>query len=51
MACATVMEAYFGAVRLNHIHPAADLEAVHKTFFSCHEPAKDREFVFTRYAP
>jgi hypothetical protein len=26
-------------------------EAVHKTCFSCHAPAKDRDFVFTRYAP
>ena len=26
-------------------------EALHKTCFSCHEPAKDRDFVFTRYAP
>ena len=26
-------------------------EAVHKTCFPCHEPAKDRDFVFTRYAP
>jgi hypothetical protein len=26
-------------------------EAVHKTCFSCHEPAKDHDFVFTRYAP
>jgi hypothetical protein len=26
-------------------------EATHKTCFSCHEPAKDRDFVFTRYAP
>jgi hypothetical protein len=26
-------------------------EAVIKTCFSCHEPAKDRDFVFTRYAP
>ena len=25
-----------------------DGEAVHKTCFSCHEPAKDRDFVFTR---
>jgi hypothetical protein len=25
-------------------------EAVHKTCFSCHEPLKDRDFVFTRYA-
>jgi hypothetical protein len=26
-------------------------EAVHKTCFACHEPAKDRDFVFARYAP
>jgi hypothetical protein len=26
-------------------------EAVHKTCFTCHEPAKARDFVFTRYAP
>jgi Cytochrome P460 len=26
-------------------------EAVPKTCFSCHEPAKARDFVFTRYAP
>ncbi len=26
-------------------------EAVHKTCFPCHEPAKDRDFVFTHYAP
>lgn len=26
-------------------------EAVHKTCFSCHEPVKARDFVFTRYAP
>jgi hypothetical protein len=26
-------------------------EAVHKTCFSCHEPARDRDFVFTGYAP
>src|SRR6202050_2149337 len=25
-------------------------EAVHKTCFPCHEPGKDRDFVFTRYA-
>jgi hypothetical protein len=25
-----------------------DGEALHKTCFSCHEPAKDRDFVFTR---
>src|SRR5262249_22255484 len=27
-----------------------DDEALHKTCFSCHEPGKDRDFVFTRYA-
>jgi hypothetical protein len=26
-------------------------EAVHKACFSCHEPLKDNDFVFTRYAP
>jgi hypothetical protein len=26
-------------------------EAMHKTCFPCHEPVKDRDFVFTRYAP
>jgi hypothetical protein len=26
-------------------------EALHKTCFTCHEPATDRDFVFTRYAP
>ena len=26
-------------------------EAMHKTCFSCHEPIKARDFVFTRYAP
>jgi hypothetical protein len=26
-------------------------EALHKTCFPCHEPAKDHDFVFTRYAP
>ena len=26
-------------------------EAVHKTCFSCHEPAKARDFVFSQYAP
>jgi hypothetical protein len=29
--------------------PAA--EAVHKTCFPCHEPAKDKDYVFTHYAP
>ena len=28
-----------------------DGEALHKTCFPCHAPAKDRDFVFTRYAP
>jgi hypothetical protein len=28
-----------------------DGEAVHKTCFSCHEPAKEHDFVFTRYSP
>jgi hypothetical protein len=26
-------------------------EELHKTCFSCHEPIRDRDFVFTRYAP
>ena len=26
-------------------------EAKHKTCFSCHQPEKERDFVFTRYAP
>ena len=26
-------------------------EAKHKTCFACHVPAKDRDYVFTRYAP
>lgn len=26
-------------------------EALHKTCHGCHEPVKDRDFVFTRYAP
>jgi hypothetical protein len=26
-------------------------ETVHKACFPCHAPAKDRDFVFTRYAP
>jgi hypothetical protein len=26
-------------------------EALHKNCFGCHEPLKDRDFVFTRYAP
>ena len=26
-------------------------EALHKTCFPCHQPAKDRDYIFTRYAP
>lgn len=26
-------------------------EAPHKTCFACHQPARDRDFVFARYAP
>ncbi|MGA2421690.1 MAG: cytochrome P460 family protein [Candidatus Acidiferrum sp.] len=26
-------------------------EALHETCFPCHEPAKDRDYVFTHYAP
>ena len=26
-------------------------EALHKTCFACHEPAKDHDYIFTRYAP
>jgi hypothetical protein len=26
-------------------------EALHQTCYPCHQPAKDRDFVFTRYAP
>jgi len=26
-------------------------EALHKTCYGCHEPVKDRDFVFVRYAP
>ena len=28
-----------------------DNEGVHKTCFSCHEPGKEHDFVFTRYSP
>jgi hypothetical protein len=28
-----------------------DSEALHKTCFPCHAPAKDQDFIFTRYAP
>ena len=26
-------------------------EALHETCFPCHQPAKDRDYIFTRYAP
>jgi Cytochrome P460 len=38
----------WGFAQFNAGKPAN--EAVHKTCFSCHEPVKDRDFVFTRYA-
>ncbi len=39
----------WGFAQFNDGKPAD--EATHKTCFPCHEPAKDRDFVFTRYAP
>jgi hypothetical protein len=39
----------WGFAQFNDGNPAD--EAVHKTCFACHEPAKARDFVFTRYAP
>ena len=39
----------WGFAQFNDGKPAD--EATHKTCFSCHEPAKDTDFVFTRYAP
>jgi hypothetical protein len=39
----------WGFAQFNDGKPAD--EATHRTCFSCHEPAKDRDFVFTRYAP
>lgn len=39
----------WGFAQFNNGKPAD--EAVHKTCFPCHEPAKDRDFAFTRYAP
>jgi hypothetical protein len=39
----------WGFAQFNGGKPAD--EAVHKTCFSCHEPVKARDFVFTRYAP
>jgi Cytochrome P460 len=39
----------WGFAQFNDGKPAD--EAVHNTCFPCHEPAKARDFVFTRYAP
>ena len=39
----------WGFGQFNHGKPVG--EAALKTCFSCHEPAKYRDFVFTRYAP
>jgi hypothetical protein len=38
----------WGFAQFNDGKPAD--EAVHKTCFGCHSPAKDRDFVFTRYS-
>src|SRR5262245_266061 len=38
----------WGFAQFNDGKPAD--EAVHKTCFPCHSPAKDRDFVFTRYS-
>ena len=38
----------WGFAQFNNGKPAD--EAVHKTCFACHEPARARDFVFTRYA-
>jgi hypothetical protein len=39
----------WGFAQFNDGKPAD--EALHKTGFACHEPAKARDFVFTPYAP
>jgi len=39
----------WGFAQFNDGKPAD--ETVHNTCFSCHEPIKARDFVFTRYAP
>jgi len=39
----------WGFAQFNDGKPAD--EAVHQTCFRCHEPAKARDFIFTRYAP
>jgi hypothetical protein len=38
----------WGFAQFNDVKPAD--EAVHKTCFACHGPAKDRDFVFTHYS-
>jgi hypothetical protein len=40
----------WGFAQFNKDGKPAD-EAMLKTCFPCHEPAKDRDYVFTRYAP
>lgn len=39
----------WGFAQFNDGKPAS--EAVHKTCFPCHQPAKARDFVFTSYSP
>jgi hypothetical protein len=39
----------WGFAQFTNGKPASD--AVHQTCFGCHVPAKDSDFVFTRYAP
>jgi hypothetical protein len=39
----------WGFIQFNDGTPA--VEAVNRGCFSCHRPAKARDFVFTRYAP
>jgi Cytochrome P460 len=39
----------WGFAQFDEGKPAS--EAVHNTCFPCHEPARARDFVFTRYAP
>jgi len=39
----------WGYAQFNDGKPAN--EAVHRACFACHEPARDRDFIFTRYAP
>jgi hypothetical protein len=39
----------WGFAQFDNGRPASD--AVHSKCFACHTPARDRDFVFTRYAP